>query len=147
LNNENKNKIYFPPNIQKINWPFIIHVHKCYTTTYLIEIFVKTLYRTFINNVHWATNPPLSQPHFWKSVRMTLTFLKWGLGNSPGLPKLQSSTVGVKTPRLETFLISLESYQSENVENGLAWTIWTSEAQVITKRRVGSQFDNLTPDH
>jgi len=51
---------------------------------------------------------------------MTLTFPKWGLGSPPGLLKLQSSIVGVKTPCLEAFLISLESYQSVDVENGLA---------------------------
>jgi hypothetical protein len=50
------------------------------------------------------------QPHFWKSVRMTLTFPKWGLGTPPGLPKLQSSIAGVKTPRLEAIFISLENY-------------------------------------
>jgi hypothetical protein len=63
----------------------------------------------------------MSQPHFWKSVRMTLTLPKWGLGSLSGLPKLQSSIVGVKTPRLEAFFISLKSYQNVNVENGLAW--------------------------
>ncbi len=41
---------------------------------------------------------------------MTLTFPKWGLGSLPGLPKLQSSIVGVKTPRLEAFFMSLEIY-------------------------------------
>jgi hypothetical protein len=39
----------------------------------------------------------LSQPHFWKSVRMTLTFPKWGLGSPLGLPKLQSSISGSNT--------------------------------------------------
>jgi hypothetical protein len=34
-----------------------------------------------------------------------------------------------------------------SVENGLAWTIWTFVAQVITKRKVGSQIGSLTPDH
>jgi hypothetical protein len=51
---------------------------------------------------------------------MTFTFLKWGLGSPPGLLKLQSSIVGVKTPRIEVFFISLKSYQSADVENGLA---------------------------
>jgi len=50
---------------------------------------------------------------------MTLTLLKWGLGSPPGLPKFQSSIAGVKTPRLEVFFISLESYGSVDVENGL----------------------------
>jgi len=49
--------------------------------------------------------------------------------------------------RLEAFFMSLENYWSVHVENGLAWTIWTSTAQVMTKRRAGSQTDNLTFDH
>jgi hypothetical protein len=57
----------------------------------------------------------LSQPHFWKSVRMTLTLPKWGLGSPPGLPKLQSLIGGVKTPCHEAFFISLENYQSAHV--------------------------------
>ncbi len=52
----------------------------------------------------------VSQPHFWKSVRMTLTLPKWGLGSPPGLSKLQSSIARVKTPRLEMFFMSWESY-------------------------------------
>jgi hypothetical protein len=52
----------------------------------------------------------MSQPHFWKSVKMTFTLPKWGLGSPSGLPKLQSLIAGVKTPCLEAFLISLESY-------------------------------------
>ncbi len=50
---------------------------------------------------------------------MTLTLPKWGLGSPLGLPKFQSLIAGVKTPRLEAFLISLESYRSVYVENGL----------------------------
>jgi hypothetical protein len=51
---------------------------------------------------------------------MRLTLLKWGLGSPPRLLKLQSLIVRVKTPGFEAFFISLESYQSVNVENGLA---------------------------
>ncbi len=51
---------------------------------------------------------------------MKLTLPKWGLGSPPGLPKLQSSIARVKTPCSEAFYISLESYQSVDVENGLA---------------------------
>jgi hypothetical protein len=65
-----------------------------------------------------CVTPPVSQPHFWKSVRMTLTLPKWGLKSLPGFLKLQSSIAGVKTPRLEAFFISLEIYQSLNFENG-----------------------------
>jgi hypothetical protein len=89
----------------------------------------------------------MSQPYFEKSVRMTLTFPEWELGSPPGLPKLQSSIAGVKTPCIVAFFISLEIYQNVYVENGFAWAIWTSEAQVMAKRKVGSQIGSLTPDH
>jgi hypothetical protein len=62
----------------------------------------------------------LSQPYFEKSVNMRLTFPKWELGSPLGLPKLQSSIARVKTPHIETFFISLESYRNINIENGLA---------------------------
>jgi hypothetical protein len=62
----------------------------------------------------------LSQPHFEKSVRMRFTLPKWELGSPLGLPKLQSSITGVKTPRIEMLFISLESYQNVDVKNGLA---------------------------
>jgi hypothetical protein len=78
---------------------------------------------------------------------MKLTLPKLGLGSPPGLPKLQSSIAGVKTPCIEVFFISLERYQNVDVKNGLAWTIWTSTAQVMTKRKAKSQIDNLTLDH
>jgi hypothetical protein len=61
----------------------------------------------------------MSQPYFEKNVSMKLTLLKWELGSPPGLPKLQSSITRVKTPRIEAFFISLENYQSVDVENGL----------------------------
>jgi len=51
---------------------------------------------------------------------MRLTLPKWGLGSLSGLPKLQSLITGVKTPHIGEFFISLESYQSVDVENGLA---------------------------
>jgi len=50
----------------------------------------------------------LSQPHFEASVKMKLTLPKVGTWSPLGLPKLQSSIVGVKTPHLEVFFISLE---------------------------------------
>jgi hypothetical protein len=78
---------------------------------------------------------------------MKLTLPKWGLGSPPGLPKLHSSIAGVKTPRIRVFFISLESYQSVDVENGLAWAIWTFSAQVMAKRRTRNQIGNLTPNH
>jgi hypothetical protein len=43
---------------------------------------------------------------------MRLALLKWGLGSPSGLPKLQSSIAGIKTPHVDTFLVSLERYRS-----------------------------------
>ncbi len=83
----------------------------------------------------------------WESVRMKFTLLKWGLGSPPGLPKLQSSIPGVKTPCIGVLFISLKNYRSVDVENGLAWAIWTSVTQVMAKRRAGSQTNSLAPDH
>ncbi len=80
-------------------------------------------------------------------MKMKLTLLKLGLGSPSGLPKLQSLIAGVKTPCIRVLLISLESYRSVDVENGLAWAIWTSTTQVMAKRRAGSQIGNLTPNH
>ncbi len=56
-------------------------------------------------------------------MRMRLTFPKWGLRSPSRLLKLQSLIAGAKTPCIEAFFISLESYQSVDVENGLAWAI------------------------
>jgi len=50
----------------------------------------------------------VSQPHFEASVKMTLALPKVGTWSPPGLLKLQSSIVGVKTPRLEVFFTLLE---------------------------------------
>jgi len=78
---------------------------------------------------------------------MKLTFRKWGLGSPQGLPKLQSLIVRVETLCIGVFFISLESYGNLDVENGLAWAIWTSVAHFMAKRRVGSQIGILTPNH
>jgi hypothetical protein len=77
---------------------------------------------------------PLSEA----SVRMRLTLPKVGTWSLLGLPQLQSSIAEVKTPRIEVFFIPLERSQSVNVENGLAWAIQTSAAQVMVKRRARS---------
>jgi len=78
---------------------------------------------------------------------MKLTLSKWGLGSPLGLPKLQSSIASVKTPHIGMFFISLESYRNVNVENGLAWAIWTFTAHIIAKKKARSQTCSLTLDH
>jgi len=89
----------------------------------------------------------LSQPHFEGNVKSSLTFPKMGLGNPPGLLKVQSTISGVKKPCIEVFFISLERSWSVDVQNGLAWAIWTFSAQVMVKRRAESQIGSLTLDH
>jgi hypothetical protein len=98
-----------------------------------------------ILNINGADLDLMSQPRFWKNVKMTLTFPKWELGSPSRLSKLQSRIAGDKTPRIEVFFISLENYENLDVENELAWSIWTFAAQVTCKRRVESQIGNLTP--
>jgi hypothetical protein len=61
----------------------------------------------------------VSQPHFEKNVRMKLT-PEMGTWESVRTPKTLELDLGVKTLRLKEFLISLESYQGVDVENGLA---------------------------
>jgi hypothetical protein len=99
-------------------------------------------------NLHKPNNKLVNVPTLlWGSVKMKLTLSKLGLGNPLGLPKFQSSIAGVKTLCIGIFFISLKKYWSVDAENGLAWAIWTSIAQVMAKRRVRSQTDSLTPDH
>jgi hypothetical protein len=50
----------------------------------------------------------MSQPHFEGSVRSPLTLPKMGLGSPPGLPKIQNTIAGVKTPHIDIFFIPLE---------------------------------------
>jgi hypothetical protein len=78
---------------------------------------------------------------------MRLTLSKWGLGSLLGLSKLQSLIARVKTPCIKVFFISLEIFQSIDVENGLIWAIWTSVGQVKVSKRAGSQIRNSTSNH
>jgi len=78
---------------------------------------------------------------------MKFTLPKLGLGSPSGLPKLHSSIVKVKTPHIGAFFISLESFQSVDIENGLLWAIWTSITHVMAKRKARSKIGTLTPDH
>jgi hypothetical protein len=49
---------------------------------------------------------------------------------------------GSKTLHIGVFFISLESYRSVDVENGLAWAIWRSTSQIMAKRKARSQIDS-----
>ncbi len=82
------------------------------------------------------------QPHFEGVVRSPFTLPKMGLGSPLKLPKTQSMIAGVKTPCIEALFIPLERSWSVDVQNGLAWAIWTSAAQVMVERRVGNRPDS-----
>jgi hypothetical protein len=86
-------------------------------------------------------------PTLGLSVRMQLTLPKVGKWSPPGLPKTQKTIWGVKSPRLGAFFISMKRSWSVDTQKRLALAIWTSAAQVIGKRRVGSQTASLIPDH
>jgi hypothetical protein len=68
------------------------------------------------------------QPHFEASMRMKFTLPKVGTWSPPGLLKIQSLIAGVKTPCIEVSFIPLKISWSLDVQNGLAWIIWTSAA-------------------
>ncbi len=81
----------------------------------------------------------------WECKKMWGNRLSHSQGNSHieswnpgGLLNVQRAIVGVKTQWIEEFFISLERYWNLDVENGLASPIWTSETQVVPKRKVGS---------
>jgi hypothetical protein len=78
---------------------------------------------------------------------MRLTFPKVGTWSPLGLPWFRSLIAEFKTPHLEVFFISLKRARSVDVGNGLVWAIRTSAAQVMVKRRAGSQTGSLTPNH
>jgi hypothetical protein len=87
------------------------------------------------------------QPHFEGSVRLPLTLSKMGLGSPSGFPKTQNAIARVRTPCIEVYFIPLKRSWNVDVQNGLAWAIWTSTAQVMVERKAGSQTGSLTPDH
>jgi len=72
---------------------------------------------------------------------------KWETWSPPELSKTQEKIWGVKSPCIGALFMSLKRSQSVDVQNGLAWAIWTFAAQVMGKRKAGSQIDNLTSDH
>jgi hypothetical protein len=61
--------------------------------------------------------------------------LEMGTWESFETPKISEFDYMGQNTSLEVFFISLESYQSVDVENGLAWAIWTSAAQVMAKKK------------
>jgi hypothetical protein len=122
----------------------------CHVSQLLI---IKKIFKFFWNNPRhlifmlWWFRLWLSQPHFGQVWGWSPTLAKLGIWSPLGLPNVQSSIARPKTPRIWVFLVSLKRSWNVDIENGLALVIWTSAAQVMGKRRAGSQTGNLTPDH
>jgi hypothetical protein len=77
------------------------------------------------------------KPNTWKSQEL----------ESSGTPKCSElDSKGQNTSHWGVLGV-IGKVLSVNIENGLALVIWTSVAQVMGKRRAGSQIGNLTPDH
>jgi len=113
-----------------------------FTTTSAWELVIMVEFMGFLLNDSFV-----SQPHFGISVRMKLTPPKVGSWSPPRLLKIQSSSSRVKTPRIEVLFISMERSWSVDAQNGFTCAIWTFVAQVMGKRKAGSQTGNLIPDH
>jgi hypothetical protein len=114
-------------------------IMKCHKPL-LTNIHFKTLKQKLLH--YYCCNPTFGRVWGWRSHSQN-----GDLGVLWDSQNFRVSIVRVKTPRLKTFFISLESYWSVNVENGLTWAIWTYAAQIMAKRGAGSQTGNLTPDH
>jgi hypothetical protein len=79
----------------------------------------------------------MSQPHFGASVRIRLALPKVGTWSPLGVTKLQSSIVGVKTPRLEVFFIPLERSRRVGVEMALHEPIGHLQHKLWSKESPG----------
>jgi hypothetical protein len=119
----------------------------CFFLFSLKELFIKFCPSFSVFLILCCYSPYLSQPHFGLSVKVKPTLPKVGSWSPTGLLKTQSSIAGVKSPHIWMFLVLLERSWNSYVQNDLAWAIWTSPAQVMGKRKAGSQTSSLTPDH
>jgi hypothetical protein len=78
------------------------------------------------------------KPNTWKS---------WDLESS-GIPECSDlDSKGQNTSHWGVFDVIGKVLKRKYIENALALAIRTSAAQVMGKRKAGSQIDNLTPDH
>jgi hypothetical protein len=125
----------------------LIHLTNSHVWIVILQLWHLPIFVTWMSTNNFFNKTYDVATPLWPSVRMKLTLPKLGTWSPPGLPKIQSLISGVKTPRIGAFLISLERSWSVDVQNGLAWVIWTFAAQVMGKRKAGSQTGNLAPDH
>ncbi len=94
-----------------------------------------------MNNTIIVTTP------LWNKCEDETHILKSGNLESFGTPATSELNIRGKNTLPWGVLYTMERPWSVDVKNGFAWAIWTSIAQVMVERRIGSQTDNLTPDH
>ncbi len=133
-----------PPLTFSIVFLFPVNSIFCFSWLSILEhlFFSYFTYCGNINIHHICRNPTLA-----KCGGEAQHLEKLEVGSLPGLPNVQSSTARGKTPRIGVFLVSLERSWNVDIENALALAIRTPAAQVMGKRRAGSQTGSLTPDH
>jgi hypothetical protein len=86
-------------------------------------------------------------PLLWPSVRVKPNTWKSRELESSGTPECSElNSKGQNTSHWGVLGV-IGKVLKRNIENGLALVIWTSVAQVMGKRRAGSQTGSLTPDH
>jgi hypothetical protein len=97
--------------------------------------------------LHHFPIPIMSQPHFGQVWGWNPTLGKVGELESFGTPECSELDSKGQNTSHWGVLSSLERSWNIDIENALAFSIWTSVAQVMGKRRAGSQTGSLTPDH
>ncbi len=113
-------------------WDFICHIrmllvlyHPCMTG------FIQIIYP--IGDMGVVATP------LWPSVGVKPNTSKVGDLESSGTLECLEFNSKAQTTRIEAFLVSLERSWNVDIENGLALAIRKSAAQVMGKRRAGSQ--------
>jgi len=107
----------------------------------------KFLMFKYYSRIHQLFNEKVSQPYFEKVCEDETHTPETGTWESSETPKTSKFDCWGQNTSHRVFFISLENYRSVDVENGLAWAIWTSVTQVMAKTKAWSQTGSLTPDH
>ncbi len=134
----------------KLSWPCnrMFHYHNVLQCNHnIISMTISTFSQHLILNTLLKCCKSCRNPTLAKCGGEAQHLEKVRISSPPRLPNVQSSTARPKTPRIEVFLVSVERSWNVDIENALALAIQTSVAQVMGKRRAGSQTASLTPDH
>ncbi len=99
----------------------------------------------------------MSQPHFGISVRVKPTLPRVGSWSLSGLPKIQSSSSGVKTPRIGMFFIPLKRSWSVDVQMAshepfghLQPKLWAKEGpgvKLAVRLPITKSWESTRPQH